>query len=51
MLYNPQVMTKTGEWLDSLDEVSPLLKTQFKPTVFPPTAEEAKEFNLDRWYK
>lgn len=44
-----QVMTKTGEWIDSVEEIPAGMKTQYKSTMFPPTPEEAKNLHLDRW--
>ncbi|CAG5135280.1 unnamed protein product [Candidula unifasciata] len=43
-----KVMTKTGEWIHTPAEIPAPMQTQFKHTIFPPTAEEAQQFHLDR---
>ena len=42
-------MTKSGEWIGKVEELPEAIKTTFKPSIFPPSEEEAAEFHLDRW--
>jgi len=43
-----KVMTKSGEWIGKVEELPEAIKTTFKPSIFPPSEEEAAEFHLDR---
>lgn len=44
-----QVMSKQGEWFETYDQVPERLRTQISPSVFPPSAEQAATFGLQRW--
>ena len=49
-MVNCQVMTKNEEWFEKFEDVPEKLHTQLGASLFPPTPQEAAEFNLHKWY-
>jgi len=43
-------MSKFGDWYETYDEVPNKLRSQILRSMFPPSAEQAAEFGLQRWY-
>lgn len=43
-----KVMSKQKEWFEKYEDIPERLRTQITPTSFPPTAEEAEDFKLER---
>jgi len=43
-------MSKFGDWYVTYDEVPNKLRSQITRSVFPPSAEQAADFHLERWY-
>ncbi|XP_029647246.2 RNA cytosine C(5)-methyltransferase NSUN2 [Octopus sinensis] len=41
-------MSRSGDWYDKYEEVPPKLLSQLRPTMFPPSEEITKQFNLNR---
>ena len=45
-----QVMNKNGDFFDSIEDVPQRLTGKYiRPTMFPPSLENAKEYHLERW--
>ena len=42
-------MTRDGQFFDKPEDIPENLKTQIKPSVFPPSEEEAAALNLQLW--
>jgi len=43
-------MSKFGDWYETHDQVPDKLRSQILRSMFPPSAEQAAEFGLQRWY-
>jgi len=43
-------MSKFGDWYETYDEVPKKLQSQITRSMFPPSAVQAAEFALERWY-
>uniref|UniRef100_A0A0L8FHP0 tRNA (cytosine(34)-C(5))-methyltransferase n=1 Tax=Octopus bimaculoides TaxID=37653 RepID=A0A0L8FHP0_OCTBM len=41
-------MSRSGDWYDKYEEVPPKLLSQLRPSMFPPSEEITKQFNLNR---
>lgn len=44
-------MSKNGDWLSSFDETPPTSCHMITRSMFPPSPQEAEDYQLQRWYE